>query len=104
MLLRLAPVAFVLLWSTGLIGSRLGGADAEPFTFLSIRFILAVLALALVALVRGTLLGPWRQRGRQSRRSYHALIGRFALGGKPLSPARERDRQGILIPLMTRRD
>ncbi|MCH9809111.1 MAG: EamA family transporter [Alphaproteobacteria bacterium] len=46
MLLRIAPVLFVLLWSTGFIGSKVGGEYAEPFTFLTIRFAL-VLALLL---------------------------------------------------------
>ncbi len=44
MLLRVAPVLFVLLWSTGFIGTKLGASGAEPFTFLALRFIL-VLAL-----------------------------------------------------------
>ncbi|MFZ2099335.1 MAG: EamA/RhaT family transporter, partial [Oricola sp.] len=32
MLMRAAPIVFVLLWSTGFIGSKLGASDAEPFT------------------------------------------------------------------------
>jgi drug/metabolite transporter (DMT)-like permease len=46
MLLRIAPVLFVLLWSTGFIASKVGGEHAEPFTFLAIRFSLATVLLA----------------------------------------------------------
>ena len=37
------PLVFVLLWSTGFIGARLGLPHTEPLTFLLIRYI-AVLA------------------------------------------------------------
>jgi drug/metabolite transporter (DMT)-like permease len=40
------PALFVLLWSTGFIGAKLGLPYAEPFTFLELRF-LCVLALLL---------------------------------------------------------
>ena len=33
----LAPVAFVLLWSTGFVGARYGLPYAAPFTFLALR-------------------------------------------------------------------
>lgn len=46
MLLRLAPILFVVLWSTGFIASKVAGEHAEPFTFLAIRFTLAALLLA----------------------------------------------------------
>jgi drug/metabolite transporter (DMT)-like permease len=75
MLLRFAPALFVLLWSTGFIGSKLGAADAEPFTFLSIRFMLAILALAPIALLRRSLSGAWRSKG------HAALAGALIHGG-----------------------
>ena len=40
------PALFVLLWSTGFIGAKLGLPYAEPFVFLELRFI-CVLALLL---------------------------------------------------------
>jgi drug/metabolite transporter (DMT)-like permease len=40
------PALFVLLWSTGFIGARLGLPHAEPLTFLSLRYV-AVIALML---------------------------------------------------------
>lgn len=51
MLLRIAPVLFVLLWSTGFIASKVGGEHAEPFTFLAIRFSLATVLLAPLMLL-----------------------------------------------------
>jgi drug/metabolite transporter (DMT)-like permease len=47
------PVLFVMLWSTGFIGAKFGLPYAEPFTFLFIRFVLALLLLIpLVILMR----------------------------------------------------
>ena len=68
--LRLVPATFVLLWSTGFIGARLGMPHAEPMTFLALRFALtaAILLLAAAAVARSLAaaaarLGPPR-RGR----------------------------------------
>ena len=36
------PILFVLLWSTGFIGAKLGMPHAEPMTFLSLRFLIAI--------------------------------------------------------------
>lgn len=43
---RVFPALFVLLWSTGFIGAKLGLPYAEPATFLWLRFVL-VLALLM---------------------------------------------------------
>lgn len=51
MLLRLAPVLFVLIWSTGWITARAAAPLADPLTFLSARYALAALALFLIMLV-----------------------------------------------------
>ena len=60
--LRLTPALFVLLWSTGFIGARLGMPHAEPMTFLSLRFALtAALLLACGHRLAGTMASP---RGR----------------------------------------
>lgn len=48
---RVAPALFVLLWSTGFIGSKLGLPYAEPLTFLLLRFALVLLLLVPAALV-----------------------------------------------------
>lgn len=55
------PLLFVLLWSTGFIGARLGLPHAPPLTFLFIRY-LAVLALMLpIALATRA---PWPRGAR----------------------------------------
>lgn len=49
LLLRLTPALFVLLWSTGFIGARLGMPYAPPLTFLTLRFVAVVAILAPLA-------------------------------------------------------
>lgn len=46
-----APVLFVLLWSTGFIGARLGMPYIEPLTFLTLRMALVVAILAVLTLI-----------------------------------------------------
>jgi len=73
--LRWAPVAFVFLWSTGFIGSRLGKPFAEPLTFLSWRYLALVTLLAVVALATRS---PWP---RASRDVGHAAIAGLLVHG-----------------------
>jgi drug/metabolite transporter (DMT)-like permease len=47
----LIPAAFVLLWSTGFIGAKLGLPYAEPFTFLFVRLLITAGLLATIALL-----------------------------------------------------
>ncbi len=49
---RIAPVAFLVLWSAGFSFVALGLPDSEPFTFLALRYaiVVALLAIALAAL------------------------------------------------------
>jgi drug/metabolite transporter (DMT)-like permease len=54
--LQLVPWAFVLLWSTGFIGAKLGLPHAEPLSFLLVRYLIVILAMALLAVVTGA---PW---------------------------------------------
>jgi drug/metabolite transporter (DMT)-like permease len=77
--LRLAPLAFALLWSTGYIGAKLGTPYVEPFTFLTLRFALAFCLLGLIALA---VRAPW-PRGRAGLHSIvvGALIHGLYLGG-----------------------
>ena len=49
-----APVIFVLLWSTGFIGAKLGAPFAPPLTFLALRFLIVGVALLALAPVLGT--------------------------------------------------
>ncbi len=53
------PALFVLLWSTGFIGARLGLPHAGPLTFLSVRYVIAAALLAAIALA---MRAPWPSR------------------------------------------
>jgi drug/metabolite transporter (DMT)-like permease len=46
-----APALFVLLWSTGFIGAKLGVPYAGPFTFLSVRFAIVLILMLPLAIV-----------------------------------------------------
>jgi drug/metabolite transporter (DMT)-like permease len=50
-LTRMAPVVFVVLWSTGYIGAKLGLPYAEPFTFLALRMALTLCILVPVVAI-----------------------------------------------------
>jgi drug/metabolite transporter (DMT)-like permease len=50
---RLVPAFFVLLWSTGFIGAKLGLPYVGPLTFLSMRFVVCLAILVPVALAMG---------------------------------------------------
>ncbi len=63
-LIRAAPVVFVLLWSTGFIGARMGAPYAEPMTFLSLRFgFAAAILLPIAFAVRAPWPKSWREAG-----------------------------------------
>lgn len=64
------PALFVVLWSTGFIGARLGLPHAGPLTFLALRYGLAAGLLVLVALATRA---PWPRR--------RAEIGHYAVAG-----------------------
>lgn len=76
----LAPLVFVLLWSTGFLGAKFGLPYAEPATFLLLRFILVTLVLTAAALVVGA---PWPRDWRRIRDSavVGVLIHGIYLGG-----------------------
>ena len=62
MMRRLAPafpLLFVVLWSTGFIGARLGLPHSEPLTFLFVRYLLVVALLLALALLSKA---PWPAR------------------------------------------
>jgi len=61
---------FVLLWSTGFIGARLGLPHAGPLTFLALRYVLAAVLLVLVAQFTRA---PWPRSRRE--------IGHYAVAG-----------------------
>ena len=51
--IALAPMLFVLLWSTGFIGARFGLPYIEPMTFLAVRMVFVVALLGVIALMGG---------------------------------------------------
>lgn len=69
------PGLFVLLWSTGFIGAKLGLPYAEPMTFLVLRFAIVTVLLALFAALSGA---PWPQDLRQAG---HIAIAGLLLHG-----------------------
>lgn len=74
--LALAPAVFVLLWSSGFIGAKLGLPYAEPFTFLVLRFALVIaLMLPLAFFLRARWPGTLREGG------HIAVAGALIQGG-----------------------
>lgn len=67
---RAAPFLFVVIWATGFIVARLVAPHADPLTFLSARYVLAISVLAVLALAQGA---PWPKTGRDA--------GRLAIAG-----------------------
>jgi drug/metabolite transporter (DMT)-like permease len=64
------PALFVVLWSTGFIGAKLGLPYAGPLTFLTVRYWLAAALLALLALATRA---PWPRRAAEVR--HYAIAG-----------------------------
>ena len=52
---------FVVLWSTGFVGARLGLPHAEPLTFLLLRYSAVIVLMLTLALV---FRAPWPQQAR----------------------------------------
>jgi len=76
---RAAPAIFVVLWSTGFIGTKYALAGAEPMTFLTVRMILVVLLMGIIAVV-------WRPKWPDLIGAMHSavaglLVHGFYLGG-----------------------
>lgn len=59
---RLLPFLFVVLWSTGFIGARLGLPHIQPLTFLLIRYCAVLVCMLLIALLSRA---PWPATPRQ---------------------------------------
>jgi len=71
----LIPPLFVLLWSSAFIGAKFGLPDAEPMTFLAIRFALVAALFAMIALA---LRSPWPASWRQA--GHIAVVGALVQG------------------------
>jgi len=58
------PGTFVLLWSTGFVGARMGTPYADPFIFLLYRFVILAFLLAAAGFIwRAPWPKSWRQVG-----------------------------------------
>lgn len=79
LLLAAAPVLFVLMWATGFVVARLSAPHADPLTFLGIRFPIAGVLFALIALA---LAAPWPG----ARQAFHATVAGAFLHGGYLGP------------------
>src|ERR1700704_458255 len=82
---RAAPAIFVLLWSTGFIGTKYGLQNAEPLTYLAIRMALVVgLMAVIVAIARP----PWPDRSGVGHSIVAGLLVHgFYLGGTAIAIA-----------------
>lgn len=66
--IRITPILFVLLWSTGFIGSKMGAPYSEPLSFLTVRY-------AIVLLLLGGSMLVMRPAGLRSRRELgHSIV------------------------------
>ncbi|KUO60060.1 MAG: hypothetical protein APF80_08070 [Alphaproteobacteria bacterium BRH_c36] len=93
MLLRLAPLLFVLLWSTGFIASKVGAHHAEPFSFLAVRFAFVLAILLPWALMRKTV---WPSRQVMVQAALTGLLIHTAYLGGVLSALREGMATGLI--------
>jgi drug/metabolite transporter (DMT)-like permease len=76
----LMPGLFVLLWSTGFIGGKLGLPYAGPMTFLALRFGIVTALMAVVAMIaRSAWPRNWREAGHMA--AVGLLIQFSYLGG-----------------------
>lgn len=105
LLLAAAPLLFVLIWSTGWIVAKFASFDADPLTFLAVRFLGALVLLIPIAVLSG---GAW-PRGRTA--VGHAMASGVLLHGAYLGGVWWAIAQGVpaglsaviaaLQPLMT---
>jgi drug/metabolite transporter (DMT)-like permease len=57
-----APLLFVVLWSTGFIGAKLGLPDCEPLTLLTLRYAAVLVLMGAIALATRA---PWPRTAAQ---------------------------------------
>jgi drug/metabolite transporter (DMT)-like permease len=86
---RLAPVAFILLWSSGWVAAKFGAMVSGPLTFLAIRFAVAILFFVAIAILSGA---RWPSDRRELGR---VLISGLLLHGGYLGPVWWAIGQGV---------
>ncbi len=96
--LQSMPLLFVLLWSTGFIGSRYASLYSEPLTFLALRMSIVAVLLLMAAWVGKA---PWPHNLVQVRQTAMAglLVHAGYLGG--VMCALKQDMSVGLIALIT---
>ncbi len=82
---RAAPAIFVLLWSTGFIGTKYVINNADPLTYLAVR-------MAFVAILMAGVVAIWRPRWPNKTETFHSvvagiLVHGFYLGGTAVAIA-----------------
>ena len=74
--LRVAPLTFVLFWSSGFIVARYAAPDADPFTFLVVRCGMTMVILASIAVASRA---PWPATSREA--GHNMIVGVLIHGG-----------------------
>jgi drug/metabolite transporter (DMT)-like permease len=72
---RAAPLTFALLWSSGFIVAKYAAPDADPFTFLTVRFGTTIILLALIAVASRA---PWPASAGEAA---HSVVAGVLLHG-----------------------
>lgn len=75
-LIRLAPLGFVLIWSSSFIGAKIGLRHLSPLTFVAVRLSAAALVLVLLMLTLGS---SWAPLG--GRRWLHCAFAGALING-----------------------
>lgn len=78
-LIAAAPLLFVVMWATGFVVARLSAPHVEPFTFLAIRFPIAGVIFAVIALL---VKAPWPG----SHAAFHAAVAGTLMHAAYLAP------------------
>jgi drug/metabolite transporter (DMT)-like permease len=82
---RAAPAVFVVLWSTGFVGTKYVLHNAEPLTYLTIRMVLVVALMAVIAAIARP---QWPDRiGIAHSVVAGVLVHGFYLGGTAIAIA-----------------
>src|SRR3569833_3967562 len=71
---RAAPAVFVVLWSSGVIGTKYALSGAEPVTFLTIRMAYVVVLLAIIIAI-------WRPKWPSLAETGHSMVAGLLIHG-----------------------
>jgi hypothetical protein len=71
---RAAPALFVLLWSTGFIGTKYVLGGSEPLTYLAIRMVFVVALMAVVVAI-------WRPKWPDTKGFAHSAVAGLLVHG-----------------------